>query len=63
MKVGAYPAPLRKPSGSLSPLLAGFKAGVTTRVWWELNIANIWQCNYFDYNIHNDRLVPLELFL
>ena len=52
--MGAYPAPLRKPPGPLSSLIAGFKAGVTNRVWRELNIANIWQPNFYGYNIRSD---------
>ena len=35
--------------------MAGFKASVTSRAKRELNIAGIWQRNYYDQIIRNDR--------
>ncbi len=35
--------------------MAGFKASVTSRAKRELNIAGIWQRNYYDHIIRNDR--------
>ena len=35
--------------------MAGFKASVTSRAKRELNITGIWQRNYYDQIIRNDR--------
>jgi putative transposase len=40
---------------SLSSFVAGFKAKVTSRAGGELNMAGIWQRNYFDHIIRSDR--------
>ncbi len=48
-------ASLRRVAGSLGSIIAGFKASVTSRAKRELNMAGIWQKNYFDHIIRNDR--------
>ena len=48
-------ASLRRAPRSLGSIMAGFKASVTSRAKRELNIAGIWQRNYYDHIIRNDR--------
>ena len=48
-------ASLRRVPRSLGSVMAGFKASVTSRAKRELNIAGIWQRNYYDQIIRNDR--------
>ena len=48
-------ASLRRAPRSLGSVMAGFKASVTSRAKRELNIAGIWQRNYYDHIIRNDR--------
>ena len=48
-------ASLRRVPRSLGSVMAGFKASVTSRAKRELNIAGIWQRNYYDRIIRNDR--------
>ncbi|MGB7875341.1 MAG: hypothetical protein WBL25_13240 [Anaerolineales bacterium] len=48
-------ASLRRAARSLGSVMAGFKASVTSRAKQELNIAGIWQRNYYDHIIRNDR--------
>lgn len=53
---GAWHAPLPKRSPrSLSSFVAGYKASVTGRAQRELNIAGIWQRNFFDRIIRHER--------
>jgi REP element-mobilizing transposase RayT len=40
---------------SLGSFIAGFKASVTSRAERELNMTGIWQRNYYDHIIRNDR--------
>jgi REP element-mobilizing transposase RayT len=47
-------ASLRRTPRSLGSVMAGFKAAVTSRAKRELNIAGIWQRNYYDHIIRND---------
>ena len=50
------PAPqqlVRRPK-SLGSFIAGFKASVTSRAGRELNMAGIWQRNYYDHIIRNE---------
>jgi putative transposase len=61
--MGAYHAPrpvrpdasLRRAPRSLGSFIAGFKASVTSRAGRELNMTGIWQRNYYDHIIRNDR--------
>jgi putative transposase len=46
---------LRRAPGSLGSIMAGFKASVTSRAKQELNMTGIWQKNYYDHIIRNDR--------
>jgi len=48
-------ASLRRVPRSLGSIMAGFKASVTSRAKQELNITGIWQRNYYDHIIRNDR--------
>jgi REP element-mobilizing transposase RayT len=48
------PVPKRMPK-SLSSFIAGFKAAVTSRAGKEFNIHSIWQRNYYEHIIRNDR--------
>ena len=48
-------ASLRRAPRSLGSIMAGFKASVTSRAKQELNMTGIWQRNYYDHIIHNDR--------
>ena len=48
-------ASLRRVPRSLGLVMAGFKASVTSRAKRELNITGIWQRNYYDHIIRNDR--------
>ena len=48
-------ASLRRVPRSLGSVMAGFKASVTSRAKRELNITGIWQRNYYDHIIRNDR--------
>jgi len=48
-------ASLRRKPRSLGSVMAGFKASVTSRAKRELNMAGIWQRNYYDHIIRNDR--------
>jgi putative transposase len=54
-KKDARGASLRRVPRSLGSVMAGFKASVTSRAKRELNIAGIWQRNYYDHIIRNDR--------
>lgn len=54
--VGAYGRPpLRMKPKSLSSFVAGFKSSVTKRIRDELNETGIWQRNYHDRNIRDDK--------
>jgi putative transposase len=53
--VGADGRPLRRKPRSLSSFVAGFKASVTKRIRDELNETGIWQRNYHDRIIRNER--------
>ena len=48
-------ASLRRAPRSLGSFIAGFKASVTSRAKRELNMTGIWQRNYYDHIIRNDR--------
>ena len=48
-------ASLRRVPRSLGSVMAGFKASVTSRAKRELKIEGIWQRNYYDRIIRNDR--------
>ncbi len=48
-------ASLRRAPRSLGSVMAGFKASVTSRAKRELDITGIWQRNYYDHIIRNDR--------
>ena len=52
MRPNAY---LRRAPRSLGSFMAGFKASVTSRAKNELDMTGIWQRNYYDHIIHNDR--------
>jgi len=53
---GACHAPLpKRPPRSLSSFVAGYKASVTGRAQRELNISEIWQRNFFDRIIRNEK--------
>ncbi len=47
--------PLRLKPKSLSSFVAGFKSSVTKRIRDELNETGIWQRNYYDRIIRNDK--------
>ena len=46
---------LRRAPCSLRSFIAGFKASVTSRAGRELNITGIWQRNYYEHIIRNER--------
>ena len=46
---------LRRAPRSLGSFIAGFKASVTSRAGRELNMTGIWQRNYYEHIIRNDR--------
>lgn len=48
-------ASLRRAPRSLGSFIAGFKASVTSRAGRELNMTGIWQRNYYEHIIRNDR--------
>ena len=48
-------ASLRRAPRSLGSFIAGFKASVTSRAGRELNVTGIWQRNYYEHIIRNDR--------
>jgi REP element-mobilizing transposase RayT len=48
-------ASLRRAPRSLGSFIAGLKASVTARAGRELNMTGIWQRNYYDHIIRNDR--------
>ena len=48
-------ASLRRDPRSLGSFIAGFKASVTSRAGRELNMTGIWQRNYYDHIVRNDR--------
>lgn len=48
-------ASLRRVPRSLGSFIAGFKASVTSRARNELNMTGIWQRNYYEHIICNDR--------
>ena len=52
---GAHRAPLQRPPKSLGSLIAGFKASVTSRAGRELNSANIWQRNYYEHIVRDQK--------
>lgn len=45
----------RRAPRSLGSFIAGFKASVTSRARKEFNMAGIWQRNYYEHIIRNDR--------
>jgi len=47
--------PRGTPPGSLGAIIGSFKSAVTHRAGRELNIANIWQRNYYDHVIRDQR--------
>jgi len=51
----AHRASLWRAPRSLGSFIAGFKALVTSRAGQELNMTRIWQRNYYDHIIRNDR--------
>ena len=46
---------LRRAPRSLGSFIAGFKASATSRAVRELNMTGIWQRNYYEHIIRNDR--------
>jgi putative transposase len=54
-KQDARRASLQRAPRSLGSFMAGFKASVTSRARRELNVTGIWQRNYYDHIIRNDR--------
>ena len=48
-------ASLRRVPRSLGSFIAGFKASVTSRAGRELNMTGIWQRNYYEHIVRNDR--------
>jgi REP element-mobilizing transposase RayT len=46
---------LRRVPRSLGSFIAGFKASVTSRAGRELNMTGIWQRNYYEHIVRNDR--------
>lgn len=48
-------ASLRRVPRSLGSFIAGFKASVTSRAGREFNMTGIWQRDYYDHIIRNDR--------
>jgi putative transposase len=48
-------ASLRRDPRSLGSFIAGFKASVTSRAGRELNMTGIWQRNYYEHIVRNDR--------
>lgn len=54
-KPDARRASLRRVPRSLGSFVAGFKASVTSRAGRELNMMGIWQRNYYEHVIRNDR--------
>jgi REP element-mobilizing transposase RayT len=54
-KPDAHRASLRRAPRSLGSFMAGFKASVTSRAKNELNMTGIWQRNYYDHIVRNDR--------
>ena len=46
---------LRRVPRSLGSFIAGFKASVTSRAGRELNMTGIWQRNYYEHIIRNER--------
>jgi putative transposase len=54
-KQDARRASLQRAPRSLGSFMAGFKASVTSRAGRELNVTGIWQRNYYDHIIRNDR--------
>ena len=52
---GVCHTPLRRVPRSLSSFIAGYKASVTHRAQQELNITGIWQRNYYDHIIRNEK--------
>ena len=48
-------ASLRRDPRSLGSFIAGFKASVTSRAGRELKITGIWQRNYYEHIVRNDR--------
>ena len=60
VKTGRMPsaptsASLRRAPRSLGSFIAGFKASVTSRTGRELNMTGIWQRNYYEHIIRNER--------
>jgi len=51
---GATHAPLRRAPRSLSSFVAGFKAAVTARARRELEIATVWQRNFYEHMIRDE---------
>lgn len=47
--------PLQRLPRSLSSFIAGYKSAVTGRARRELSLQNIWQRNYYDHIIRNER--------
>jgi putative transposase len=48
-------ASLRRDPRSLGSFIAGFKASVSSRAGRELNMTGIWQRNYYEHIVRNDR--------
>jgi REP element-mobilizing transposase RayT len=48
-------ASFRRAPRSLGSFMAGFKASVTSRAQRELNMTGIWQRNYYEHIVRNDR--------
>jgi REP element-mobilizing transposase RayT len=54
-KPDARRASLQRVPRSLGSFIAGFKASVTSRAGHELNMTGIWQRNYYEHIVRNDR--------
>ena len=52
---GACHAPVQRAPRSLGSFIAGFKAAVSSRARRELEMEGIWQRNYFEHIIRNER--------
>ena len=53
-KMGAHRASLQRTPRSLSSLIAGYKASVTSRARRELGLENIWQRNFYEHILRTD---------
>jgi REP element-mobilizing transposase RayT len=52
---GTRRVPLQRAPRSLGSFVAGFKASVTSRANRELNMTRIWQRNYYEHIVRDDR--------